>query len=98
MPGSFPNQHRTNTFSKLFNQTLGYPQEKFKFEYFDIVLYLNTILPKHIDSKNDSREGYSLCVVYSFYQKVDDLEYKVSIIMTTRSAAGAAYERAIKNK
>ena len=44
-------------------------------------------------------EKDTVCVWYiRFYQKVDDLEYKVSIIMTTRSAAGAAYERGIKNK
>ena len=98
LPGSFPVQRRTKTFSKLLNEMLGYPKAKFKFEYFDIVLSLNTILPKHIDSKNDNRQGYNLCCVYSFYQKNDNVEYKVSIIMTTRSAVGAAYDKGINNE
>ena len=63
-----------------------------------MVLSLNIVLPKHIDSKNDSRKGYNLCVVYSFYKNIDDLEYKVSVIMTTCSAVGTAYDKAIKNE
>ena len=76
-------------------EKIGFPNASFKFEYIDIVLSLNTILPKHIDSKNDHRKGYNHCTVYSFYQVVDELEYKVSVIMTTRLTVGAAFEKVL---
>ena len=63
------------------------------FEYYDILLSRNTVLLKHIDSKNDHRPGYNFCVVYSFFQVIEKLEYNVSIIMTTRSDVGAAIEK-----
>ena len=93
LPNSFPNMARTRFASKLLRETIGFPNASFKFEYIDIVLSLNTILPKHIDSKNDHRKGYNHCTVYSFYQIVDKLEYKVSVIMTTRLTVGAAFEK-----
>jgi hypothetical protein len=96
LPDSFPNNARTRFASKLLRDTIGFPNASFKFEYIDIVLSLNTILPKHIDSKNDHRKGYNHCTVYSFYQVIDELEYKVSVIMTTRLTVGAAFEKVIK--
>ena len=63
------------------------------FEYFDILLSRNTVLLKHIDSKNDHRPGYNFCVVYSFFQVIEKLEHRVYIIMTTRSAVRAAMEK-----
>ena len=90
----FPNELRTKQCSKRLNIAMGYPYGRFKFEYFDIVLSRNTILPKHIDSKNDHREGYNICAVYSFYQVIEGLEYRVSIIMTTRTTLGAAMKKA----
>ena len=56
------------------------------------------MLPKHIDSKNDHRSGYNLCTIYSYYQAIDGLEYKVSVIVTTRSSVGAAFDKAQKLK
>ena len=91
------NSLRTQVFSKKFNHLLGYPSAKFRFEYIDIVVSRNTALPKHIDSKNDHRDGYNLCVVYSFYCVIDSLEYKVSVIMCTRNDVGVALERALKH-
>ena len=97
LPAPFPNKERTRFASKLLRQTIGFPEAIFKFEYIDIVLSCNTILPKHIASKNDHQEGYNHCTVYSFHQVVDELEYKVSVIMTTRLTVGAAFENVITN-
>ena len=91
----FPNKVRTKLCLKRLNKALGFPLSCSKFEYFDIVLYRNTILPKHTDSKNDHRAGYNFCAVYSFYQLIDDLEYKVSVIMTTCTSLGAALEESV---
>jgi disulfide oxidoreductase YuzD len=92
----FSNELRTQIFSKRMNRLLGYPNARFKFEYIDIVLTMNTKLRKHIDGKNDHREGYNICVVYSYYCTMNDLEYKVSIIMCTRNDVGVAFDRACK--
>ena len=97
LPDSFPNKARTRFASKLVREKNRFPNTSFKFEYIDIVLSLNTILPKHIDSNNDHRKGYNHCTVYSFYQVVDELEYKVSVIMTTRLTVGAAFKNVITN-
>ena len=93
---SFPITARTNECSKRLNAVLGFPNSKSKFEYFDIVLLRNTVLPKHIDSKNDNCAGYNLCTIYSFYQEIVGVEYKVSVIMTTRSSVGATCDKAQK--
>ena len=93
-PNPFPNQLRTEQCSNRLKEAMGFPHAQFKFEYFDIVLSRNTILPKHIDSKNDHRVGYDICAVYSFYQVIEGLEYRVSIIMTTRTTLGAAMLKA----
>ena len=93
----FNNSTRTEFFSKRMNRLLGYPNAKFRFEFIDIVLSRNTELPKHIDGKNDHREGYNLCVVYSFYCTIVGLEYKVSVIMCSRNDVGVALEQALNN-
>jgi len=98
IPNAFPKGARTHHCTKTLNNALGIPHTKSKFEYYDIVLSRNTVLPKHIDSKNDHRSGYNLCTVYSYYQAIDGLEYKVSVIMTTRSSVGAAFDKAQKLK
>ena len=92
----FPNKLRSNLCVKKLNTALGFPFSPSKFEYFDIVLSQNSVLLKHIDCKNNSRPGDNFCAVYSFYQVLLGLEYKVSIIMTTHSTVGAALERATK--
>ena len=93
---SFPNEIRTRYGSKHLKRIIVFPHALFKFEYVDIVSSLNTVPPKHIHSKNDNRQGYNHCTVYSSYQVVDELEYKVSIIMTTRLTVGAAFAKAHK--
>ena len=69
---------------------MGFELATMQFEYYDIVITRNTVLPKHIDQKNDHRVGYNFCAVYSYYHIIDGLEYKVSIIMTTRTTLGSA--------
>ena len=98
IPNAFPKAARTHHCSKKLNAALGIPHSKSKFEYFDIVLSRNTVLPKHIDSKNDHHSGYNFCTIYSYYQETDGFEYKVSVIMTTRSSAGAVFDKAQKIK
>ena len=95
---SFNNPLRNENFSLRFNEMLEYPRARFNFEYIDIVLSRNTELPKHIDRKNDDREGYNVCVVYSFYCTIDELQYRVAVIMCTRNDVGKALERAMKIK
>ena len=96
IPNAFPIIARTNECSERLNAVLVFPNSRSKFEYFDIVLSRNTVLPKHIDSKNDNRPGYNLYTVHSFYQEIVGVEYKISVIMTTRSSVGAAFDKAKK--
>ena len=89
----FCNLDRNNIFASRFNKLMGFEGSLSNFEYIDLVLSRNTILRKHIDGKNDHRPGYNQCAVYSFYQHIDGLEFKVSIVMTTRTAIGAAFDQ-----
>ena len=79
--------------ASILNRALGFPHSTSKFEYFDIVLSGNISLNKHIDTKNDHRIGYNHCSIYSFYYTLYEMEYKVSIVMVTRTAIGAPIER-----
>ena len=97
-PNCFPNDRRTRLFAQRMNRKIGYPNLTSKFEYYHLVLSRNTVLRKHIDTCNDSRAGYNLCVVYSFFQIVRDVEYRISIIMTTRNNVGVAFDRAVASK
>ena len=90
---AFSNRQRTRIFTDKLNEQLDIAGSSTLFEYYDIVLTRNCVLPKHIDSKNDHREGYNFCVVYSFHHTINGLEYKVSIIMTTRTNVGAAFDK-----
>ena len=92
-PDAFPDKFRNENCASLLNNHLGFPFSCSKFEYFDIVISRNIALIKHIDTKNDHREGYNYSVIYSFYCLFLGLEYKVSIIMTTRCTVGAPVER-----
>ena len=89
----FPNELRTRIFARRLNAQLGFPTSTSKFEYFHFVLTRNTILQKHINRMNDARPGYNFCVVYSFFQQVEELEYRVSVIMTVRNTVGVAFDR-----
>ena len=79
---------------KRLNEAMGFPQSTSRFEYFDIVLTQNTLLEKHMDYKNDNREGYDHCVVYSFFYGT----FRIAVIMTTRRDIGAALDRALSAK
>ena len=79
---------------KRLNEAMGFPQSTSRFEYFDIVLTQNTLLKKHMDYKNDNREGYDHCVVYSFFYGT----FRIAVIMTTRRDIGAALDRALSAK
>ena len=81
--------------AKKLNEEMSLPRASMEFEYYHIVLTRNVVLPKHIDMKNDHREGYNYCVVYSFFHVINNLEYKVSIIMTSRVSLGVALEKII---
>ena len=89
---SFSNSGRNSMFAGRLNKAMGFPRSIAKFEYYDIVLSRNTILTKHVDHKNDHRIGYNYCVVFSFFHTIDNVEYRVSIVMTTRSTAGCRYD------
>ena len=95
---SFANAERNQTCAGLLNSAMGYPTSHALFEYYEIVVTRNTILRKHCDQKNDHRRGYNLCCVYSFYAIHEKEEYKVSIIMTTRTTIGAALEKSTERK
>ena len=96
MHNVFPNNIRTKVFAKRLNNALGFPHSRAKFEYYDIVLSCNLVLLKHLDTKSDHRKGYTICVVYSFYQVIECVQYKISIIMTTRNTVGCALDNANK--
>ena len=91
-PMAFNNPDRNKIFSSRFNKLMGFEDSLSQFEYVDIILSRNTILRKHIDGKNDHRRGYNQCAVYSFYQFIDGLEFKVSVVMTMRTHVGAAFD------
>ena len=90
---AFQDKFRNENCSSLLNKHMGFPFSKAKFEYYDVVISRNITLNNHIDTKNDHRDGYNYSAVYSFYCCVRDVEYKVSIIMTTRCHVGAPIER-----
>ena len=95
LPGSFCDHHRTSIYARYLNAKLGFPKSTNKFEYVDIVLSHNTILPGHLDTKNDHRDGYNLCLVYSFSTNIDGRIYRVAVIMTSRSSVGANLDKII---
>jgi len=83
MHNVFPNNLQIGVFAKRLNIALGVPHSRSKFEYYDIVLSCNLVLLNHLDTKNDHRKRENICVVYSFYQFIASIQYKISIIMTT---------------
>ena len=90
MPTMLPKHNVRKACAMKLNAAMGLPSASMEFEYYDIVLTRNVVLPKHIDRSNDHRKGYNYCVVYSFFHIINHLEYKVSIIMTSRVSVGAA--------
>ena len=88
LPGYFGDHNCTSIYAKYLNTQLGYPKLTNKFKYVDTVLSHNTVLPGHLDKKNDHRDGYNPCLVYSFSTNIDGHIYRVAMIMTTRSSVG----------
>ena len=89
---------RYKLFAQKFNNALGYGSAKTRFEYYDILVAevgtpLGASLYRHVDGKNDNRDGYTGSVVYSFHCEHKGLHYKCSIIMTSRTVCGAAMDR-----
>ena len=72
---------------------MGFESSSSLFEYIHIVIAKNTVLNEHVDHKNDHRPGYNFCSVYSFFHVKDNDEYRISLIMTTRTTIGAAVEK-----
>ena len=90
---AFTNPIRTKLFAKIFNNAMGFESSSSLFEYIHIVIAKNTVLNEHVDHKNDHRPGYNFCSVYSFFHVKDNDEYRISLIMTTRTTIGAAVEK-----
>ena len=72
------------------------PDMKANFKYY-------ADLRRYMDYKDDHREYYNHCFVYSFSKIVCEKEYKISIIMTTRRDVGSAIQKinqdaCLKNK
>lgn len=96
MPSAFGDKLRQDIFWEIMKAELGIPYGEeyvFPWEYIDIVVTCETGLCRHADHSNDGRDGYRHCAVYSFFRSVDNVEYKVSVIMTTRKSVGGAMKR-----
>ena len=91
---AFCDPTRSSLFATTINASMGRIQSTSKFEYVHIVLSHNVQLKEHIDWKNDHRHGYNLCIVYSTLIEIENLPFRLSIIMTTRTTVGAALELA----
>ena len=78
-PDAMPDSRQTKMFATRFNTQLGNPNSCNKFEYVDIFLSHNTVLPSHIDEKNDPRTGYDHCAVYTFASNVSGRICRVAL-------------------
>ena len=94
---AFPDAIRNQLYASMMNVSMGAVTSSSLFEYVHIVLTHNTEISEHIDWKNDHRIGYNICSVYSSFVNIDDLSYRLSIIMTTCTTLGAALEKARLN-
>ena len=82
------NSTRTKLFASLLNSRLGKPNSCNRFEtYVNIVLSYNTVLPSHVDKKNDHRAGYDHCAVYTFATIFSGRVCRVAIIMTSHTVS-----------
>lgn len=90
---SFDDPLRQTLFSAELFSALGYRGLLAYWEYIDIVVTsCCTRLRRHMDYEDDSRENFDHTYVYSFFKILDGVEYKVSIIMTTRCDVGSAMD------
>jgi len=91
---AFGDKKRNRFFSGCLNKEMGWSVRQSPFEYYDIQITSSDVkLHRHMDYKNDGRAGYNHTCVYSFFRTIAGVEYKVSIVMTTRNSAGSAMER-----
>ena len=91
---AFCDKKRNRFFSGCLNKEMGWPVYESPFEYFDLQITTSDVkLHRHMDYKNDSRHGYNHTFVYSYFRYIAGVEYKVSMVMTTRQNAGSAMER-----
>ena len=87
-------KERNGIFLHCLCKELGWWKTHASFEYYDIQIMSSRIkLHRHMDYKNDLRDGYDQTVVYSFVRTLSNVEYKVSIVMTSRCHAGTFMER-----
>ncbi len=90
---AFDDDLRHTLFSEELFLGLGYPGLMAYWEYIDIVVTSGCIrLLRHMDYEDDSRENFDHTYVYSFFKILDGVEFKVSIIMTTRCDVGSAMD------
>jgi hypothetical protein len=84
----FADDFRNNLFGNYLHSF--FPEGSFRWEFIDITIqHFDEILPRHMDYKNSTTEGYDHCVVYSF--TVD--QFRVCFIMTSRQNCAAASTR-----
>ncbi len=53
----------------------------------------NDILLKHMDHKNDAREGYQHMAVYSYLYKWNGEVYRVTLVLTFRQTVGSLVQK-----
>ena len=95
---AFDDELRHTLFSEELFLGLGYHGLLAYWEYIDIVVTSGYIrLRRHMDYEDDSRENFDHTYVYSFFKILDEVEFKVSIIMTTRCDVGSAMDN-IRNR
>ena len=71
-----------------------WPGKQIKFEYINMsIREVSDQLKMHFDRKNDARDGYQNCMVYSFIKKIDDKKYRVTIVMTFRGSVGKLFDK-----
>ena len=98
VPGAFSIPLRSEVYAKRFNNSLGFPVSSNKFEYVDIVVSHNKILPAHLDKNNDHRAGYNQTVVYSYSTMAEGKLCRVACIMCSRTVVGSNEENFPKTK
>ena len=91
-PGAMSDSLCTKIFASLLNSRLGKPKFCNRYEYGDVVLSYNTVFPSHVEEKNDHRPGYDHCAMYTFATCVFGYVCRVTVIMTSRTAAEAWLE------
>jgi len=92
---AFPDGLRYNLFG---NWLRGFLECKptdpmFRWEYIDILITANSKLCRHMDHVDDDTDGYDYNCVHSFNYSLDGVDYKVSIIMTTRDRLARAMDK-----